>query len=136
MGRGRRIFVAAAAVVSVAATGVAASADPGDIGTEGPGYAPVTGSPTQTKPESKLWFNDGAWWASMYSPAAGVHRIHRLDAATERWIDTGTTLDPRNNANADVLWHAASRKLYVASHVFTQTGTAAPPGQSGRLYRY
>lgn len=136
MGGARGVLIAAMAVVGLGAWSAAAHAAPGDIGTEGFSYAPVTGSPTQTKPESKLWFNDGAWWASMYSPAAGVHRIHRLDAATERWIDTGTTLDPRNNANADVLWHAASRKLYVASHVFTQTGTAAPPGQSGRLYRY
>ena len=126
----------AAAVVGLATTSAAADAAPGDIGTEGFSYAPVTGSPTQTKPESKLWFNDGAWWASMYSRAAGVHRIHRLDASTNRWIDTGTTLDPRNNANADVLWHAASHKLYVASHVFTQTGTAAAAGQAGRLYRY
>ena len=136
MGGARGILIAAAAVAGLGAWSAAAHAAPGDIGTEGFSYAPVTGSPTQTKPESKLWFNDGAWWASMYSPAAGVHRIHRLDAATQRWLDTGTTLDPRNNANADVLWHAASRKLYVASHVFTQTGTAAPPAQSGRLYRY
>jgi PKD repeat protein len=137
MGEARRMLIAAVAVVvGLGATSAAAHADPGDIGSEGFSYAPVTGSPTQTKPESKLWFNDGAWWASMFSPAAGVHRIHRLDAATQRWIDTGTTLDPRNNANADVLWHAASRKLYVASHVFTQTGTAAAPGQAGRLYRY
>jgi PKD repeat protein len=124
------------AVVSLGMTSAAAEAAPGDIGTEGFSYAPVTGSPTQTKPESKLWFNDGAWWASMYSPAAGVHSIHRLDASTDRWIDTRTTLDPRNNANADVLWHAASRKLYVASHVFSQAGTAAAPSQAGRLYRY
>jgi PKD repeat protein len=136
MGGARGILIAAVAVVGLGATSAAAHAAVGDIGTEDFGYAPVTGSPTQTKPESKLWFNDGAWWASMFSPAAGVHRIHRLDAATDRWIDTGTTLDPRNNANADVLWHAASRKLYVASHVFTQTGTAAPAGQAGRLYRF
>ncbi len=138
MGGVRRILMAAVAVVSlgVGAPSAAAEAAPGDVGTEGFSYAPVTGSPTQTKPESKLWFNDGAWWASMYSPDAGVHRIHRLDTATDRWIDTGPTLDPRNNANADVLWHAASRKLYVASHVFTQSGTAAPAGQAGRLYRY
>jgi PKD repeat protein len=136
MGGARRVLIAAVAVVGLGATSVVAHAAPGDIGTEGFSYFPVTGSPTQTKPESKLWFNDGAWWASMYSPEAGVHRIHRLDGSTERWIDTGTTLDPRNNANADVLWHAASRKLYVASHVFTQTGVAAPPAQAGRLYRY
>ena len=136
MGRVRRILTVAVAIVGLGATSAAADAASGDLGTEGLGYAPVTGSPTQNKPESKLWFNDGAWWASMYSRAAGVHRIHRLDPSTDRWSDTGTPLDPRNNANADVLWHAASRKLYVASHVFTQKGTAAAAGDAGRLYRY
>jgi hypothetical protein len=43
------------------------SADPGDIGYAGPFYTPggPTQDPTESKPESKLWFNDGRWWASM-----------------------------------------------------------------------
>src|SRR3954452_1850801 len=96
-----------------------AAAAPGDLGTEDFSYAPATGSPTESKPESKLWFADGSWWGDLYSPAAGAHRIHRLDPATDRWVDTGTTTDTRRNANSDVLWHAASRKLYIASHVFS-----------------
>jgi hypothetical protein len=35
-----------------------------DIGFRGPAYAAGTsGSPTGSKPESKLWWNDGFWWA-------------------------------------------------------------------------
>ena len=103
-------------------------ADVGDLGTEDFGYAPLTGSPTQTKPESKAWFADGEWWADLYLPGADEHRIHRLDAATDRWVDTGTALDTRRNANSDVLWHAASRKLYVASHVFSETARGRHAG--------
>jgi hypothetical protein len=135
MRRERRIFTILVAVVA-AQGGITAGAiaAPGDIGTEDFSYGAIGGSPTQTKPESKLWFNDGSWWASMFSPAAGEHRIHRLVGSA--WADTGTTLDARDNANADVLWHAASNKLYVASHTFTEIGQGAAPGEEGRLYRY
>ena len=129
-------MVALGALVWLLATGPAATAAPGDLGAEDFSYAPLTGSPTQTKPESKLWFADGSWWGDLYSPSAGVHRIHRFDAGSDSWVDTGTTVDDRPNANADVLWHAATRKLYVASHVFTTAGAPAPPSQSGRVYRY
>src|SRR5687767_896886 len=120
MRRERRIItILVTAVAALGGTAVGASSALADIGTEDFSYAPLGGSPTQTKPESKLWFNDGAWWATMFSPAAGAHRIHRLVGTG--WADTGTTLDARNGANADVLWHAASNKLYVASHEFTET---------------
>jgi hypothetical protein len=58
------------------------SADPGDIGFEhhaGPG-----GAPTGSKPESKLWFNDGRWWASMYDGNGGDVYIWSLDRAVGR----------------------------------------------------
>jgi len=133
----RRFLELAVALTGVltAAPGTAV-ADVGDLGTEDFTYAPLTGSPTQTKPESKAWFADGEWWADLYLPGADEHRIHRLDAATDRWVDTGTALDTRRKANSDVLWHAASRKLYVASHIFSEQPAAATPAQSARLYRF
>ncbi len=135
MRRERRIIaILVTAVAALGGTTVGASSALADTGTEDFSYAPLGGSPTQTKPESKLWFNDGAWWATMFSPAAGAHRIHRL--AGTAWADTGTTLDERNSTNADVLWHGASNKLYVASHGFTENSTVASPGEEGRLYRY
>ena len=39
------------------------------IGFQDQSYAPLGGSPSGTKPESKLWFNNG-WWASMFSSLA------------------------------------------------------------------
>lgn len=112
-----------------------AAAATGDIGYEDQGYAPLTGSPTGSKPEAKLWFNSG-WWATMFNGSAGEHRIYKLDSATGRWSDTGVAIDPRDSTRADTLWRQASGKLYVASHVFTTAGTSTTAGNAGRLYRY
>ena len=57
-----------------------------------------------TKPESKLWFNDGEWWASMFRPSRDAYTINRFDPANQTWIDTGTIIDDRNVSRADVLW--------------------------------
>jgi hypothetical protein len=89
--------------------------------------------PTGEKPESKLWWNDGFWWGSLYNHAAQAYHIYRLDLASQNWIDTGTVLDDRNSSKADTLWDG--QHLYVASHVFT--GNAVPTSSNwGRLYRY
>jgi hypothetical protein len=89
---------------------------------------------TAEKPESKLWFHDGSWWASMWSLAGDAYHIHRLEPATQCWIDTGTRLDPRLATKADVLWDG--QKLYVVSHVWEPEGVSAPPGDRGELFRY
>ena len=113
-----------------------ASADPGDVGFEGPSFAGSTGAVTGEKPESKLWWNDGVWWASMWNSAGGGFTIHRLDVATQTWVNTGTGLDPRNNTRGDALWDQASGKLYVASHVYSSSGSSTSAANSARLYRY
>jgi hypothetical protein len=112
-----------------------AAAATGDIGRADQSYAPLTRSPTGSKPESKLWFN-GGWWASMFNAGASEHRIYKLDPAGARWRDTGVPIDGRASSRADALWDAATGKLYVASHVYTTSGRRAGKGNSGRLYRY
>src|SRR6185295_4670602 len=82
---------------------------------------------TSSKPESKLWFNDGIWWATLFNGAAGVYRIHRLDFATQTWADTGVLVDERKRARQDVLWDG--QKLYMVSR-FADT----PAGC--RFYRF
>jgi len=82
---------------------------------------------TASKPESKLWFVDGTWWATLYEQGAGAHRIHRLDPVTQRWVDTGVPVDERPQSRQDVLWDG--RKLYMASRF------AGSPAQN-RLLRY
>ncbi len=89
---------------------------------------------TAEKPESKLWFNDGFWWGSLWSTSGNAYRIHRLDPATQCWIDTGTNLDTRMASKSDALWDGT--KLYVVSHIWSRIGDPAPAGQRGQLFRY
>jgi uncharacterized repeat protein (TIGR02059 family) len=105
-----------------------ASADPGDIGFEGP--AGPGGAPTGSKPESKLWFNDGRWWASMWDIPTADFYIWVLDQSTDTWSRTNTRLDDRSSTRADVLWDGT--KLYVASHNFSENDGSG----LSRLYRY
>jgi len=75
-------------------------------------------TPTADKPQSKLWFNDGIWWASMFnntnSPRPAFH-IYRLDRTSQSWIDTGTEIDSRPTSQGDFLWDNNTKKLYVVS---------------------
>ena len=112
-----------------------AQAATGDVGTTGPGYPSWVVSPTSEKPESKLWYNDGRWWAAMVN-SAGAWRIYYLDRASgpESWVDAGTAIDSRSNTSTDTMW--VNDKLYVASHVKASSNTAGQSGQPARLYRY
>jgi PKD repeat protein len=134
--RGRtrpRVFwvVLLVGLLAVFAFPSAPSAAPGDIGYEGP---PSTGSgsaPTGSKPESKLWWNDGFWWASMWDPGSADFHIFKLNTGTQTWADTGVAIDDRSGTRADVLWDGG--KLYVASHRFSESPATGYPA---RLYRY
>ena len=55
----------------------------------------ATGTPTGEKPESKLWFNDGVWWGSLFNTTTSTYHIYRFNASTQSWTDTGTQLDNR-----------------------------------------
>ena len=85
-------------------------------------------TPTGEKPQSKLWFNDGVWWADMFNNVAGNYHIYRLELATQTWIDTGTVLDTRPQTKADCLWDG--KYLYVVS------GGGSDPSGAGTLYPY
>ena len=95
------------------------------------------GEPTGQKPESKMWWNDGFWWASLFNNSDKNYHIYRLDLATQTWIDKGTLIDDRDDSLADVLWDAATQKLYVASHIYSlNAGQLAAAAERSRLYRY
>ena len=128
------LAVLAAAVFGLALAGPeSAAAAPGDIGYEGPSTVGAGSGPTGSKPESKVWQNDSYWWASMWDAGSGDFHIFRLDTGTQSWIDTGVALDDRSSTRADTLWDAASGKLFVASHVFTESPASGSPS---RLYRF
>lgn len=106
----------------------------GDVGYQDQSFS-GTGTPTGTKrAESVLWFNDGSWWANMWDTVSTGFHIFRLDAATQRWVDTGVAVDGRSNTHADVLWDGS--KLYVASHEFVSDEEAARSGPPSYLFRY
>ncbi|MBZ5544247.1 MAG: IPT/TIG domain-containing protein [Acidobacteriia bacterium] len=93
--------------------------------------------PTADKPESKLWWNDGSWWGSLWSTQARAYHIFRFDPSTQNWIDTGTPLDNRQSTLADCLWDDSNQKLYVVSHIFTENSLpSSSSSQWGRLYRF
>jgi PKD repeat protein len=110
-----------------------AQAAPGDVGFEGSSTAGAQNALTGEKPESKLWWNDGSWWASMWSTNASAYHIFRLNLANQSWVDTGTAIDNRGSSRADTLWDAGANKLYVASHIFSNGSSSGSPA---RLYRY
>jgi hypothetical protein len=92
-------------------------------------------APTGSKPESKLWWNDGAWWADMWSTAANSFHIFKLSSDHQTWSDTGVALDDRPGTRADALWDGTH--LYVASHIFSTCGCSTSAfGNPSRLYRY
>ncbi|HET8777009.1 MAG TPA: hypothetical protein VFN76_05040 [Candidatus Limnocylindria bacterium] len=63
--------------------------------------------------QSRLWFNDGAWWGVFLAKATADQRIYRLDGASQAWSDTGVVVDDRAFARMDVLWDGEA--LIVAS---------------------
>jgi PKD repeat protein len=126
-------MIAAAALVAALTSplvSVAAGAE-GDVGHRDQAVSGTGTAVTGGKPESKMWFNDGAWWASMWDATQGDNFIYRHDPETEAWSNTGVAIDNRSGTRADTLWDG--NKLYVASHAFTNTPAS---GSASRLYRY
>jgi hypothetical protein len=76
--------------------------------------------PASEKPQSKLWYTDGSWFAGMFLltttvPLKSEFHIYRLDQATHAWDDTGTVIDTRDQTHGDYLWDEGSQTLWVAS---------------------
>ena len=123
-------------LLTVAMTTVGAS--PAQAASGDFGYADASlgsfgsSTPTASKPESKLWYAAGSWWASM-AVTTGYH-IYRLNRPTNTWTDTGVALDDRSSTRADVLWNGTH--LFVASHVSASSSTTTSSSSPTRLYRY
>lgn len=107
-----------------------ALAVPTDVGFRDFSFGTAVGSPTGNKAQSKLWFNDGIWWGSLFNPSVNDFYIYRFDKASQDWTSTGTLIDRRNNSKADTLWDGTH--LYVASAVVSATGT----DQAAKVLRY
>src|ERR1041384_5119561 len=92
-------FVVSFAVAASIALGVLPAHAATQVGFKDHSYAGFNaeasgGAITGQKPESKLWYDNGAWWAAMLSPTAnGAHTIWRLGSTA--WQDTGVVIEPR-----------------------------------------
>lgn len=128
VGAGLSALALMSCLIGLAATTASAESD---IGIEGPSYAGAYLDPSGSKPQSKLWHHDGAWFGVLFHAPSQTFRIHRLERATATWVDTGTTVDLRVNSRADVRWDGA--KLHVASQRYSVTGGAGYPARYYRL---
>ena len=103
-----------------------------DVGYRTFSYGSGVSAPTSDKPQSKLWFNDGAWWGSLYNTAAARYEIFRFNWTTNTWASTGVAIDARRKAHMDVLWDGSH--LYVASA--GPSATTAADGITVSRYSY
>jgi hypothetical protein len=110
------ILSAAMTLAGVSAlAGPAAASDLGPVTYQGPVYGDLSSTPpTEDKPQSKLWFAAGTWWALMLSQQTGTIRVHRL-LADHTWVPASGTVDNRPESTGDALWDEATQKLYVVS---------------------
>ena len=109
------------AVLGFALPTTTAEAATDDVGYIGPSTSGAGGASTGEKPESKLWWNDGRWWASMFDSTSRTWHIFYLDrsASPKKWVNTGTVIDPRPNSRADTLWDGATCTCVMSSPVAT-----------------
>ncbi|WP_285291776.1 PKD domain-containing protein [Arthrobacter sp. ISL-28] len=124
-------LVVLSVVVAGALVGISTAAQADTVGTPSITYSGVSNPPTADKPQSKLWWNDGSWWANMWKTGSGWS-IYRLNRATATWVDTGVRSDSRGTASSDTLWDGTH--LYIASNVVAAGSSVS--GQQARLYRY
>lgn len=76
----------------------------------------VYGRVTESKPESKLWWNDGSWWGVLWDDTQGAHRIHEFNLAAQSWTSVGPNDESNPSTLVDCLWDEPTSTLYVVSH--------------------
>jgi methionine-rich copper-binding protein CopC len=73
--------------------------------------------PSADKPQSKLWFTDGSWWALMVAAGGTATYIHRL-MPDHTWQKASTSpVDSRPNSTGDALWSPSTGKVWVVSRI-------------------
>ncbi|MFN8494903.1 MAG: Calx-beta domain-containing protein [Caldilineaceae bacterium] len=112
------------AILALFPRSAAKAAEPVEAGYRDFAYPAQLGGnsrPTAEKAESKLWWNDGAWWGILWdsTPSSWGYKIYRLNNATQNWEPTNVVVDLRNTTKADTLWDNTAKKLYIVSHVYS-----------------
>ena len=140
-GRPRRPLVVAllGALAALVFTSVALASTPVAVGFKDHAYGGGASRATGDKPQSKLWFAGGKWYAGLFTPTtANRYRIYRLDGTN--WVSTGVDVDLRDGSHADYLFDSAANKLYVVSAGQPVNGctpaTSATTADDLLMYRY
>jgi PKD repeat protein len=102
------------------------------IGFKDQSFSGASTAPSGTKPESKLWFNDGIWWGYLWDTTTAGYHIFRLNGSV--WQDTGTVVDTRGSTHGDALWDGSH--LYIASHDVASDSSHNTANRPARLYRF
>lgn len=126
------------ALATIVATGTALASTPVTVGYRDHNYGGGASRPSGDKPQSKLWYAGGAWWAGMFynttvTPKFSEYRIWKLNETTHAWAvqGIGTKMDSRDKSHADYLFD--SNTLYVASA--HPKADAANPDDRIKFYR-
>jgi hypothetical protein len=106
-------FVMALGSLILGGSSPATLAEPTDVGYRDFSFGTAASAPTAEKPQSKLWFNDGIWWGSLWNSTSRKWEIYRFDWVNHAWSTTGTPIEARSNSKADTLWDGTH--LYVAT---------------------
>jgi hypothetical protein len=118
-GRRTATSILSAGLAAILAAGTVLASTPVTVGYRDHTYGGGAFRPSGDKPQSKLWYTDGSWFAGMFlfstAPTAkSEYRIYRHDGA-HSWTVTPTVVDTRDTSHADYLWHEASDTLYAIS---------------------
>lgn len=113
---------AAPSVAPVAATGLPPLVD-------GPDRPAEVDLPRREAGVRRAWWALGTWWAVLPDPATGTHHIWGLTGPEGAWVDTGTFVDERLDAQLEVGWDGED--LVVAA-----SGPRPYRGHALRVHRY
>ena len=120
-------------VAAFVQVGTASAATP-QFGFKDQSFSGASTAPSGSKPESKLWFNDGIWWATMWDTTTSQFHIFQLNAAGTTWSVTPTVIDSRASTRGDALWDGTH--LYIASHDVASDSSHNTVNRPARLYRF
>jgi hypothetical protein len=141
---GRRVATSllSAGLAVLLAAGTVFASTPVTIGYRDQAYGGGVFRPSSDKPQSKLWYTDGSWFAGMFlyqtSPTPkSENRIYRLNEATHSWTLTSAVVDTRDNSHADFLWDETGQTLYAVSVPPMPATTPAVAVDDGvRVFKY
>lgn len=141
-GRRMATVLTSIGLAALVASGSVLAGTPVTVGYRDHAYGGGAARPSSDKPQSKLWYTDGSWFAGMFnwrttSPVKSEYQIYRLSADKTTFTSQNIRIDTRDTSHADYLWHEGTQTLWVASVLPPNTSdplTAA--GDGINIYKF